>query len=882
MRLSRLAVNELRQFSSPFELIEFAPGLNLIAGANETGKSSLVRALQAAFFERYSTKSVADLRPWQDSNAAPEIQVDFEHDGKQYRLLKRFLKKSQCSLRLGADSYEGDQAEDMLQKLLGFSYPGKGASKEEYWGIPGLLWITQGSGQDLARPISHAHDFLRETLSQGLEEMTTSGGDALVDEIAAERSLLLTQTGKPTGELKRLAAEAEEVRQALAEIEQKAAQYQQAVDRLAQVRSEHQLAESKKPWEEAERKKIDAARQLEAVNQQRDALARSQTELAQAQREQQLLLDRLRGLDNETEQLDVRTRQVEQLRARLAEAESRRAGLELNLTEAEAGMRKAEARLARAQRQHQRRELEASIKELQQGVERARTQLQRARDEQAKRAGLQRQLAQHSVEAAAVDRLVARDEALRKLVIQREAVATRIRYQLDAGKTLSLGDSTLSGEGEATLIEASVLALPGVGRLTIEPGGQDLATLASRERDARRNYEAELAALKVGSVTEARRQLADRREAEQQLQWLDRTLADLAPKGLDALAADLESREVHLLQRQGSLEALGHEPGEADDEVGAESAADALKVARQQHEALAQQRQRSREDELTARAQLESAETEQRELAARIQDPARQEAQRQAQDRLLEARALVEKTDQEIARQQAAIEAANPRVLEDDIQRLGRAADAARATRNDRLTDIARLEGELRAEGAASLGEEQAALRAKVERLDRHHSALELRAGALDLLYRRLQQKRTALVERLQAPLQKHVAGYLRLLFPEAEMKITEAFQPGRLFRNGAAEVDFESLSFGAREQVGVILRLAYADALKEAGRPTLIVLDDALVHSDRQRRDAMQRVLYNAAHRHQILLFTCHPDNWVELGVPVRALEQLKAESGL
>jgi hypothetical protein len=32
---------------------------------------------------------------------------------------------------------------------------------------------------------------------------------------------------------------------------------------------------------------------------------------------------------------------------------------------------------------------------------------------------------------------------------------------------------------------------------------------------------------------------------------------------------------------------------------------------------------------------------------------------------------------------------------------------------------------------------------------------------------------------------------------------------------------------------MGVISRLAYADLLKEAGRPTLIILDDALVHSD-------------------------------------------------
>ena len=88
----------------------------------------------------------------------------------------------------------------------------------------------------------------------------------------------------------------------------------------------------------------------------------------------------------------------------------------------------------------------------------------------------------------------------------------------------------------------------------------------------------------------------------------------------------------------------------------------------------------------------------------------------------------------------------------------------------------------------------------------------------------------------------------------------------------------FEALSFGAREQMGVISRLAYADLLQEAGRPTLIILDDALVHSDEERLAQMKRVLFDAAARHQILLFTCHPVNWRDLGVSPRSLQAIRA----
>ena len=75
---------------------------------------------------------------------------------------------------------------------------------------------------------------------------------------------------------------------------------------------------------------------------------------------------------------------------------------------------------------------------------------------------------------------------------------------------------------------------------------------------------------------------------------------------------------------------------------------------------------------------------------------------------------------------------------------------------------------------------------------------------------------------------------------------------------------------------MGLISRLAYADLLQQAGRPTLIVLDDALVAQRRATpgADEARAVRRDAAQRHQVLLFTCHPADWRDMGVPVRALQ--------
>ena len=138
MQLTRLRIEQLRQFRQPYELNDFEPGLNLFTGPNEAGKSTLVRAIRAAFFERHRSTSVEDLKPWGASSAAPSIELDFNFDGKPYRLSKSFLGHKRCDLMVGTSQFDGAAAEDHLANLFGFAFRGRGASRAEHWGIPGL------------------------------------------------------------------------------------------------------------------------------------------------------------------------------------------------------------------------------------------------------------------------------------------------------------------------------------------------------------------------------------------------------------------------------------------------------------------------------------------------------------------------------------------------------------------------------------------------------------------------------------------------------------------------------------------------------------------------------------------------------------------------
>src|SRR5699024_4272215 len=217
------------------------------------------------------------------------------------------------------------------------------------------------------------------------------------------------------------------------------------------------------------------------------------------------------------------------------------------------------------------------------------------------------------------------------------------------------------------------------------------------------------------------------------------------------------------------------------------------------------------------------------------------------------------------------IDAANPGLLQQDVERHEKSAAALENQARDGALEINRLQVSLQAGGARGLEEQAAELERTSAGLQRRHDELAARAAALDLLLQLLRDKRQAVTRQLQAPLQEHLNHYLKLLFPGARFSIDENLIPQGLSRqhgNTREQGELAAFSFGAREQMGLISRLAYADLLAAAGRPTLLILDDALVHSDADRLKQMKRILFDAARRHQILLFSCHPGSWRDLGV--------------
>lgn len=876
MKLTRLRVDQFRRFRQPFELRDFGDGLNLFAGPNEAGKSTLVAAIRAAFFERHRSGTVEHLRPWGDGSAAPEVELDFELGGTPCRLTKRFLCKKRCTLQFGTRTLDGTDAEDFIAEQLGFAFAAKGSSKSEHWGIPGLLWMEQGGAQNIRDAVTHATDHLRTALNASLGEIAGGDGDDVTNEVEKLRNELLTPTSdKPRGAHAEALQAEQSLRDALAAVDADLLIYRQKVDRLTQLRREHENDAGERPWE-ALRAQANAAgnalRDAQALQQQ--LVGERNAALALAQRVD-LLRRQLDGYAAESQDAERRAGAVISAQRALDDANGLAAPW--HQRERDAVLRHDAARqtLALARVQDNRRTLMRELDDLRRKAGMAAAALAQADTEQARQLALQAGAA--ACEIAAADFAALREQArqIRELDIRRSAIATRLRFAIDAGRELRIDDETVSGDGERQLLQATTLTLPGYGRLRIEPGGSDIAALARNAAELRDRHASALSRLGLASfdAAEARQQLHALKLSD--LKAALATLKALAPNGVDALRAECAALDARTAEVQQRLDAQADEGGGTLPSVAeVESAED---IARCSATEAARQLAAARNGCAAAQAALEAALHERDTARARLDDPARAKQVTDANISLTDALAQQTAAALRIEELASRLDAVRPQTLAQDVERYARSAEQLEKTFALRRDALTVLDVELQAAGARGLDERRAELARDHAATTRRADQLARRARALDLLLKLLQDKRHALTQRLQAPLQKHLNHYLGLLFPGAHISIDDSLSPGPLTRegtNGTENGAVDELSFGAREQMGVIARLAYADLLKEAGKPTLIILDDALVHSDDARLSQMKRVLFDAATRHQILLFTCHPEKWRDMGVPARTLD--------
>jgi chromosome segregation ATPase len=888
--LHALDLSHVGPFRESVHLGPFAPGLNVLAAPNESGKSTALHAAARALFDRHSTRSeeVKSLQP-AGTSLAPHVKVEFETRQGRFRLSKTFLLKPESQLHhWHSDAWhliaDADAADLRAQTLLQSTLPGRGATKPEHWGFLGFLWARQGEpatwpglddpevGQRIRARLA------RVELDPVIEQLRLR--------LATTADSILTPTGHPrTGgalrqaedELATLDTDLADLRRTRAELEETHRRYLQA---------EAEVARLEKELTERTAAASTLRDQTLAAERLRGDLEARQLALASAQ-------EKLATLTSDAEamtrfQRDLALAQADLAHARTtAQAAEKAAGdLRLQLDHAQSEQPKLEAdrvalrtRLQRLLALIKARQLSTAADTLAHQLRKAETAASAVTSLESRRSLLP------AIAPSKLKKLEDADESIRTLRAQRQALGLTVELTPDHPATLeNLTESPSSPQsldaGNTVRLQSPQsldLHLGGWGRIHIRSGSLEASSVVTELAQAEADLQEALQRVGVLNVQAARDAVATRKEFDSQLKVAAAALAPLLGdhETLDDLrqAAATEARRAEAWS--ASLTLTEDERCAPLTDLEAAEAAQAERVSAAES-ALG-----------TFNQHLSRLRTEERAASQSSQQTGKKVHEQESRWRSLEAQILgvtaryPDGLDTAKKAAQLAFALAEARVvatraeLPPDFEKLPernkRAAASLQQIDNELLArrkERDQAQGTLATLGGLGLYSRETELEERRAETVLRRDAARANGWSTRLAHVLIEHRKQAATKAVLAPLEQRLTTAFAELTGNSHRHVflDEHLQIAGIGRTREEAHAFDQLSQGAKEQLLLCLRLAVAQELA-TDEPQVLILDDVLVHTDPLRQDRILDVLGAQTDRLQILILTCHPDRYRGVG---------------
>ncbi|UCE66532.1 MAG: AAA family ATPase [Candidatus Zixiibacteriota bacterium] len=193
MQISHLLLKDFGRFDN-FEC-DFSPGLNIIKGPNEAGKSTIVEALTAALYldPNKNDKQMSDAKRW-GGGSAPILEALLNVEGKSYRLIKDFENG-----RTNLNGDDLDLAGDNPAAVDKWLSDKTGIPSEEIF--KATACVTQGGITCIEDSIEAIKDKLESLVTGGKEDRAGSDVMRKIDERIVQITLDISRTDSITEEL---------------------------------------------------------------------------------------------------------------------------------------------------------------------------------------------------------------------------------------------------------------------------------------------------------------------------------------------------------------------------------------------------------------------------------------------------------------------------------------------------------------------------------------------------------------------------------------------------------------------------------------------------------------------------------------------------------
>ncbi|MES3648720.1 hypothetical protein Q9Q75_18800, partial [Mycobacterium intracellulare] len=427
------------------------------------------------------------------------------------------------------------------------------------------------------------------------------------------------------------------------------------------------------------------------------------------------------------------------------------------------------------------------------------------------------------------------------------------RISLSAGQRWSI-----------TAVGSTVVEVSDVLTARVDPGTTTL-DIHAKHAAAQQEMTAALTAVDVADLAAAR--LADqrRRELQSTRDQLSATLAGLCgDEQIDEMRSRLaQLRAEHPAEPEPGVTDIGTARAELDTAQQSHAAASTDCEAHRQAAttaatALAELSTRATVLQNTLEAQLAESQAAAVRLATERASVSDEELAASADTASRDEQAA----DQRVSELAAALAAASPDAVAAELAEATREAESLREHYEEAARALREITIELSVFGSEGRQGKLDAAETEREHAATEHNQIGARARAAQLLRSVMTRHRDTTRRRYVEPYRAELQRLGRPVFgPSFEVDIDSDLCIRSRTLNGIT-VPYESLSGGAKEQLGILARLAGAALVaKEDAVP--VVVDDALGFTDPDRLAKMGQLFDSVGTHGQVIVLTCSPDRY-------------------
>jgi hypothetical protein len=856
-------------------------GPNVIAGENEAGKSTLLAAVQAALFQRHNVtgKVLAAMQPF-GCSVRPQVRISFELKDGVYNLQKTFGGGGSAELRCpNGNRFANHDADRKLEELLRFQAASRGATDFSTLGVWPLFWIEQGTTFQGLNINPDVRATVQSSLTKEVGDVLIGeGGARLRQRVGEKYSAHFTKTGQESGGLSTSRRLATELESKLAAAKTELADFATDLG-LFDIALGRRASLIKPELRSSLERELEEARAMEVLLTKADADVQDASRSAQEARivvshSQQLVTQR-RTMVQDAVDLRNRVNVLANERTLLeTEIQERQGDFETKVAKsqsADAQADQARGVLGDAENAFaavRAKMLAASLED----------RLTKAKKIAAEDQAVDLEIAGCTISEADLEALRLAEQKVVERSAYVDAAATRILFSLPPTTAATVNGEPLHDVTSIMAVSDVNIDFGAVGRVTVIPGGDELANRRHELERAEKALASNLTRMGVDNTSQAFSRAQARREAQARKATTAALLREIAPKGVELLEREFRQQSARAatlieLAPEGELPDVSAAEDSVAHTKSRESAASlAAAVARQELDSARAKLTELRVS-LAGKAAAYDALTKDLSTAARRLEVAR-EAQSDSDVEAVHATAAEEqrKSEAHLAACEQNRQKLDPEAIRTRVKTGAQALERLAEQITSAEREISGLRGRLEALGGKGLGERVASLEAELLFARLRLRAVEEEANSIRVLHSVLGDAENDANRAFLEPVIRRVQPYLNRVMPGSSVQLGTDLALQGLQRAGIVE-PFELLSVGVREQVSVITRVAFADMLADEGVHAPIILDDALVYADDQRFVDTLTTLAIAAQRHQIIILTCHEDRYIRLGCSIKRL---------